>query len=291
MISLKEIQDSIKSTQSYYINLKEIDFYTLSSFEDIKYQCFEQNLDFHICLVKEGDRTYLFNASHFIEDCIINDVNVKEMIKNPLNNQPIEDFKIFVSSKENPDLQLYMTKDELLVHPNHIPILWNDPFRSQEDRIFLMLSYGRIIEKSDPNKAIDAYQKAITLGDSNAKFYLGSLYKELGHNSLSFPLLEEVVNKKCISISNAFFCAEFFEENHRKDLAFKAYHLAADQGNAYGIGEVIQRIKLGVGTAKNPLLAKQWRQKLPEVWQNAPIADFFNHLQKINYEYDQIGYP
>ena len=281
------LQTENKTKNLYDLNLREQDPYTCRTFEELQQERFTANCDYHICMVNQNDRTYLFDASQFIEDCVLS----KKIVANPCTRKPIEDFKIFVSSKKDPDFQLHMTKDEVLTPPQHIPILWNDSARSQQDRISLMLDYGNIIEEKEANKAIDAYQRAIKLGSSLAKFNLGALYKKLGIHDLSLKFLKESLEEKCIGIWDSFFCAGVFDKSHDYNIAFKGYQLAADQGNAYGIGEVIRRLELGLGTKKDLLLAKHWREKLPKEWQEGSIADFFHHLKEINYGYDQQGYP
>ena len=77
-------------TKRFDVHLKEIDPYTLSTFEEIQQQGFMQNLDFYICVVKQNNKTFLFDAPQFIKDCIYQHGTAR----NPVTKQHIEEFAI-----------------------------------------------------------------------------------------------------------------------------------------------------------------------------------------------------
>lgn len=265
--------------------LAEIDPYTLLSFQELQSYSFLNNSNSYITKVSQNNREYHFFASKFIEECLRSG-----RLRNPFTRQPISNFQIIVSSQERPSYRTLMSK-EVLTKPNYYPILFNDFTRSKEDRIALMLDYGRMLESTHPGCSVQAYHRAIGLGSQVGRLYLGSLYHNLGYGDLAVRLLEECVEMPEITTENLFFCAGVFERNRKERLAFKTHLLIAKRGNAYGIGEVIQRLELGIGTKKSLELACEWRSKLADGWRESSICDLFSHLEEIGYDYSRTGYP
>ncbi|MGH2613561.1 MAG: hypothetical protein ACRDFB_11015, partial [Rhabdochlamydiaceae bacterium] len=264
-----------------YLNLKEQDTYTMSLFEELQQQCFAENMDYYICVVRQNDRNYLFDASKFIEHCI----REQKIVVNPLTQQSIENFEIYVSSKEAPDFKLYMQGKEVMTPPNHLPILWSDASREPSERLSLMQAYCNSFENKDIQKIIEIYKKAAALGSAEAKLKLVKAYAKTGQKeSISLSLLNP-------SIKELFVCAYQAEDDQDDTTAFKAYKLAANRGNLIGLVEVIHRLEQGVEAEKNLSKIAQWRQQLPEGWKDANISSFFEHLKGIGYSFDQTGYP
>lgn len=269
------------------INLKEIDIYSLSSFEVIQYQRFEAGMSYYICLVKENGKTYLFDASRFIENCVISGT----VIKNPLTQQTIETFEIHVSSKEAPEFKLYMTKEDVTKPPNHLPILWSDTSRELSNRFDLMLAYGKAFETQDLQKTLLVYEDAAAAGCSEAMLRLVTKYMGLDQKENAIKWLHKSLNSLYLRVQDLFFCAHVFEDYQDKKMAFKAYKLAAEKKNMIGLGELIHHFEQGIGVEMNLEEAHKWRQYLPEGWKDSSISDFFDHLGKIKYNYSREGYP
>lgn len=266
---------------------EEIDIYSRSSFQELQNQRFEENLDLYVCVVRENDRTFLFDASGFIENCVRN----HGVINNPFTRRTLDDFEIYVSSKESPEFKLYINKARVLIYPNHLPISWSDPTLSKSDRLGLMFSYGKHYEPTDLPKAINAYQNAALSGSTAAKLRLVQLYSERGERDLAVKYLSECVVVEDLSTANLYACARRLGKLQAPKLAFKAYVNLANRGNQYGLGAVIMHLELGVGVQKNPEELTAWRQKLPEAWQDKAVSDFLKHLQTIKYGVGSVGYP
>ncbi len=270
----------------FSFNLKERDSYTLYSFAELQQERFAKDLDYYICVVKQNGWTYLFDASSFLEDFF----RKEKKITNPINKQPIDDFEIYVSSKEHPDFQLYMKKNEVIEYPHYQPIFWSDLSKDLSIRMRTMLDYGNFLEEKDIKKAIKLYKKTAEMGSTKAKVRLATQYIQLGKKRQGMKWLKETLSSGDISMKQIFFCAQKFEDYQDDAMSFKAYTLAAKKESFIGIGQVISSLELGIGTKKNPQEALQWRIKLPKNWQQAPISDFFKHLKKIGYGYDSVGY-
>lgn len=276
-----------KKSEINNINLKEIDIYTQTTFEELQYQRFMKFLEYHICVVRQNEKTYLFDALKFIEDCIHN----QKVVNNPLTKEPIKDFDILVSTKESPEFKLYMKKDEVLKHPNHYPIAWNSPSINKVDRLFFKYQYARYLESKNLQSSIALYQKAIEEGDLSSRLRLVKIYQEEGNKTQAISLLHDSLEVPDIAIQNLIFCGDTLKDCDDLPGAFKAYHIAATRKSLYGIGEVVYRLENGLGVEKNELLAKEWRQKLPGDWKKESVADFFKHLQEIEYNPNRTEYP
>ncbi|MDN3508760.1 MAG: hypothetical protein P0S93_01855 [Candidatus Neptunochlamydia sp.] len=274
-------------SEKTYINLKEIDIYTLMTFEDLQNQRFINKLDYYICVVKQSNKTYLFDAVSFIENCL----HEEKLIVNPLTKDPIKNFDILVSSKENPNFKLYMKKDELLKFPNHYPVVWNDPSISKANRIYFKFHYAKHLESTNLKASILLYQKFIEEGDLFSRMRLAEICTEKGKKTQAISLIHGALERADIGTQNLIFCAENLKKNNDFPGSFKACQLAAKRNSPYGIGGVICSLEDGVGVEKNSLLAKEWRQKLPDGWKEATIVDFFKHLQEIKYDPNRTEYP
>ena len=276
--------EAIKSTitpvvidNSPIIDLSETDIYSQSSFQELQDQRFAEGAEFYICVVRELGRTYLFDASKFMENCI----HHHGVIDNPFTRRSIPDFEIYVSSKDHPDFQLYMNKEGVMTPPNHLPIYWNDTSLSKTDRLSFMRRYAEHFESTNLPKALETYEKAAQAGSTAAKLRLAQLYSGRPDKSLAIKYLKECIETEDISTRNLFACARFLGKFQAPKLAFEAYVILAGRGHQYGLGGVISHLEQGVGVDKSPSKAAEWRQKLPEAWRTAPIADFFKHLQSL----------
>lgn len=266
---------------------EEIDIYSQSSLQEIQDQRFEKNLDLYICVVREGENAYFFEASGFMENCVKN----HSVIKNPFTRNVIEDFEIYVSSEKHPDFQLYMRKEEFTTPPNHLPVHWNDLSLTKSDRLGLMIRYAKHFESTDMEKAIETYEMAAEKGSTAAKLRLATLYSDRNDKDLAVKWLSESVITEDISTSNIYACARRLGKFQVPKLAFDAYVILANRGNQYGLGGVIRHLELGVGVEKNLSEVDKWRQKLPDPWKTRSITDFFVHLQAIKYGFGSTGYP
>ena len=270
-----------------YINLKETDVYTLESFETLQSQRFRESMDYYICVITQGNRTYLVDASNFVKHCI----RKKAIVNNPVTNLPFEMLEVYVSSQENPDFKLYMRGEETLKAPNHLPILWSDPSRKKEQRLVFMLDYGKYFETSDLEKTIQIYEQAAEQGSGLAKLRLGILYSKQGQKQAAARFFNSAASAKDISVQNILFCAQSLQKLQENKATFKAYEFAACKGSFIGIAEVIQRLEVGVGVDRNIGQAYEWRQKLPEKWADKFIPDFFNYLKEVSYSFNSTGLP
>ena len=244
-------------------------------------------MNYFICIVRQNENTYLFDASNFIENCI----RYHGVIDNPFTRQPIGNFEIFVSSKEAPEFKLHMTREEVITPPNHLPILWSDPSRERSDCFIFMLKYGKHFETKDIDRTIQVYEEAAKMGCSEAMLRLVSKYKILGQKEFAIAWLRKCLSCLELRIKDVFFCAHNFESFQDHQGAFKAYKLAAEKRNMIGLGEVILHLEQGKGVEKDLEGAANWRQQLPEGWRHRPISEFFNHLSEIKYDYSREGYP
>ena len=276
---------NICSGYNSVINLTEIDPYTRSIFKELQDQRFSKGMDYYICVVKQNGRSYLFDASRFMEDCYRNQP------VNPITKQAVEDFEVYVSSPDSPDFQLYMKKEEIFSPPNHLPVHWNDPSVEKTDRLAFMVEYAGHLESRNLEKALEIYQKAAKAGSTNAKLRLAQLYFDRGDQESAIKWLGECLDAQDISTSNVFFCGRLLGKCDAHALAFKAYVISARRGNLFGLGGVIRHLEAGVGVEKSLAKAREWRQELPANWRNASITDLFVHLKEIQYSYDAQGYP
>ncbi|QVL57515.1 MAG: sel1 repeat family protein [Simkaniaceae bacterium] len=266
---------------------EEIDIYSQSSLQELQDQSFANDLDLYICVVREGENAYFFEASGFMENCIKDHA----VIKNPFTRRTIENFEIYVSSEKHPDFQLYMRMEEFTKTPNHLPVHWNDHSLSKSDRLGLMMRYAKHFESTDMEKAIETYEMAAEKGSTAAKLRLATLYSERKERDLAIKWLCQSVIAEDITTSNVYACARNLGKFQAPKSALVAYTILADRGNQYGIGAVIRHYELGVGVEKDPLEAEKWRGKLPDAWKNRSITDFFIHLQAIKYGFGNTGYP
>lgn len=279
--------NSVIVDNSLTIDLSEKDIYSQNSFQDLQDQRFVEGTEFYICVVRELGRTYLFDASKFMENCI----HHHGVIDNPFTRRSISDFEIYVSSEEHPDFQLYMDKKGVMTPPNHFPIYWSDTSLPETDRLCFMLRYAKHFESSDLPKALETYEKAAQAGSTAAKLRLAQLYSGRPDKSLAIKHLKECLKADDISTSNVFACARLFGKFQAPKLAFEAYVISAGRGNQYGLGGVIRHLEIGIGVDKSPSKAAEWRQKLPEAWRDASITDFFKHLKALQYSFDSTSYP
>ena len=257
--------------------MKETDIYSLSTLQELRDQRFSLGFKFYVFVLKESNRTYLFDASKYIENCIRN----HGLIRNPYTRTPTTDFEIHVSSKETPDFQLYMTKEALLTYPNHLPIHWNDPDVPLQDRLSLMVKYAQFFEKTHPLQALETYTEAAAAGSTYAKVWLAQKYSKEDNKDLAVKYLKECLETEDLSTSNLLACATLLRKFHEFPLALEAYILAAKRGNLSAIASVITYLEVGVsGIERDVEEAAEWRKKLPEAWRSSPMPLFFNHLKE-----------
>ena len=286
---IKLFNDAFNSYSYNYkeiFNLNQNDPYTLESIEDLQNQRFIENLEYYVCVVKEFDQIYLLDAESVIEDYIKHKV-----IKNPYTRKEIEDFEVFFSSKEDREFKFYMNKSAVLQKPHHLPIFWNSPKRPISDRTYYLTQYAEELIKSDKDKAINAYKKAVEYGSVTAKLKLAKFYIESGNADLAIGYLKASIESEDIYAGNAFFCGRCLDDLNRKDLALNAYSVSAQKGNCIGMAEIIHRFEKGIGIEIDLSRAKKWRQLIPKKWQGSSMEEFCKHLKKINYDYTRTSYP
>jgi len=285
-----EISNSFNSKNEsvYYknINKEELDVYSQCAFQVLQQERFEKGMDYHICMIQQEGSTYLFDASMFIEDCIMN----QTVIKNPLTRTPITNLSILVSSKKDVDFKLLMSQKEVTTPPNHLPILWNDTRRSLAERIDYLLEYAKFFESQDIEKTLQAYEKAASMGGHEAMLRLVRIYQSMGKNELAMVHLKEALNYHSeLAVKDIFYCAHRAEGYSDKETAFRAYQCAAQKKNMIGIGEVILQLEESKSDTSEEVAF--WRKQLPSKWQASQMTDFFDHLAEIGYTYDHQGYP
>ena len=255
--------------------LKETEIYSLSTLQELRDQRFRLGFKFYVFVLKESNRTYLFDASKYIENCIRN----RGLIRNPYTRIPTTDFEIHVSTMESPDFQLYMTKETLLTYPNHLPIHWNDPDVPLQDRLSLMVKYAQFFERTHPHQALQTYIEAAAAGSTYAKVWLAQKYSKENNKELAVKYLKDCLEVEDLSTSNLLACATLLRKFQEFPLALEAYTLAAKRGDRSAIASVITYLEAGApGIERDVEEAAKWREKLPEAWRSSPMPLFFKHL-------------
>ena len=268
------------------LDLEQTDSYTLETFKELQSQRFKAGAYCFICIVEDSAKPHLFDASRFIENCVLE----HEVIKNPLNRQPVRDLKVLVSSKDSPVFKLFMTREEVTTPPNHLPIFWNDTSKPLDKRFHYMLTYGKHFETKKKEKTLQIYQEVAELGSIEAMKRLVDKYKSRGQKGEALKWLEHLLGQKDIRTEDLFYCAHNFEDFGDDQMALKAFKRAAERQNMIGLGEVIQRLEEAEGEEAAAELAG-WRQQLPEEWRESTMDAFCEHLGEIEYDYSREGYP
>lgn len=158
--------NSTQAVRASKLELKEIDLneqdpFRLENLRQIQKSRFEKSLEFYVCAVKEGEKTFIFEGSTFIEAFLRNG----KKLQNPLTRNTIEKFEVLVSTSEKPAFDHFMLQDEVLDYPNYLPILWSDPDRLDSQlgeyhaRMGIFLS-----EKGRVDEAIVHFSKAVSYG-------------------------------------------------------------------------------------------------------------------------------
>lgn len=257
----------------------EQDIYSLETLQSLQDQRFELGLDLYICVVKEGDRAFYFDASKFMENCIRD----HGIIDNPLTRKTIETFEIYISTQAHPDFQLAMTKDEALEKPNFYPVYWNDSALSLESRLSFMMLYAKHFESTDLDRALRIYKLAAERGSLDAKIRLATHYSdEAPERTEAVKYLKACVEEeKGITTTNLYAFGRRLAQFQESQWSFRAFKIMADRGNLFGIGLMIRSFE-----HQDPSKAAEWRQKLPEGWRDQTVAAFFQHLKTIQYTFE-----
>jgi len=272
------------------IDLIEIDPYTTESFQALQNERFENGSSYYICVVKEGDKTYLFDAELFILDCV---KAGNQIVANPLNRNPIEYFEIYVSSPDEPRFKFYMDP-EALKPENRIPIFLTDSGFSEADRRFLIETRADKLKDQNKTAAKRLYQIASEMGSLSAKLSLAILYVKEGNKEEAIQIfslcLEKEVDK--ITVHNILLSAKILWDLGAYNLAVKSYRVAAERGSQYGLINLINLLEGDQGACfpKDLPQAKEWRQRLPKEWQEKSIAEYFEHLHTHGYKTTMTGY-
>ncbi|MCB1073243.1 MAG: hypothetical protein KDK96_09120 [Chlamydiia bacterium] len=278
---------SISPTMEFKALADEIDIYSQDTLQELQDQRFKIGLDLYICVVKEGEKAFYFDASTFMEHCIRD----HGIIDNPFTRNPIENFEIYVSTQSDPDFKLVMRKAEAIEQPNYFPVYWNDSSLSKSDRLIFMTRYAKHFESTDLEKALAVYKLAAERGSTAAKLRLACIYSERNERESAVQWLSASVQDPDTTTHNLFACAKKLTQLQVPKLAFEAYVLMANRGNQYGLGAVIRFLEQGCGSVgKDPIKAAEWRQKLPEEWRDKSITDYFSHLKKIQHTFDSTSH-
>lgn len=268
---------NVTPTMEFNSLADEIDIYSQSTIQELRDQRIAHGLDLYICVVREGEKTFYFDASKFMENCIRN----HGIIDNPFNRNPIEDFEIYVSTQSHLDLKLFMRKAEATQSPNYYPVYWNDSSLNKGDRLSFMMLYAKHFEATDLDKSLEVYKLAAERGSTAAKLRLAAIYSDRNESVSAVHWLSASVQDPNTTTQNLFACAKKLTRFRAPELAFQAYAIMADQGDQYGLGGVIRFLEQGCGTLKkDPIKAAEWRQKLPLEWRDQPITAYFAHLKQ-----------
>ncbi|MCP5504287.1 MAG: hypothetical protein H7A41_03950 [Chlamydiales bacterium] len=266
------------------VDLEEKDPYTFESFEELQNQRFEAGMDYYICLVQQGDKSYLFDAERFVFDCI---KNGEEIILNPLTREPIENFYIYVSIPSTPRFTFYMDKD-ILVRENRLPIFYNNPHALTPDQRFLLECHARNLKKKNQlEEAKKFYSLAAKMGSTTAKVSLSQIYSHEGNREQVLHYLSECLESEADTMdANSLFVSALLLWKHQAyELSIKAYTLSAEKGSQLGLAiliNIFEGLQGGDGIGKDLIKAQQWRERLPKNRQNASMVDYFKELQARN---------
>ncbi|MCB1106518.1 MAG: hypothetical protein KDK76_00305 [Chlamydiia bacterium] len=291
---MQSISQNSLSTNSFAFssglkfNLDDIDPYTACSIGELQQDHFELDMDYYLCLVEENGHTFVFDAFMFLVDY---DKKGGE-IRNPLTNQPITHFSIYVSSKEAPDFQLYKEDEALFQDENNLPIYWNNPLAIPENKIAFLLKYGEVyLSQHPPNKGIRALEMASELGSLNAKIDLYEYYNDLGDRLQALYWLKKTVTEVADpKLNDIIFYASDLQANNYHEEAFQFFLKGAEKGNLFAIMEVIDYYGEGIGTETNHQIINDLRKKIPEEWRNASRDSFYEHLERIGYNSSSTSY-
>ena len=274
---------SVSPAMEFKALADEIDIYSQSTLQELQDQRFEEGLDLYICVVRENEKAFYFDASKFMEICIRN----HGIIDNPFNRNSIDDFEIYVSTQSHPNFKFVMSKAKAVQNPNFYPIYWNDSNLSKTDRFIFMTRYAKHFEGTDLDKALAIYKLAAERGSTAAKLRLATIYAERNESASAVQWLSACVQDPDTSTENIYACARILTRFKAPELAFNAYVIMADRGNQYGLGGVIRFYEQGCGTfTKDPIKAAEWRQKLPLEWRNQSISDYFAYLKAIKHTFN-----
>lgn len=266
------------------VSLDQDDPICLEKLADIRQSRFDYNMDFYLCVVRENEHIFLFEGSKFMEAFL----RKKKALLNPLTKQPIESFEVLKSTKLSPNFQHFMMQEDVQVYPRYLPILWNDPTRSQEqvgEYYFGMGNCyykGRVVEK-DIEQALGFYKKAVIKGSEKAVMSLYVIAKDLKKQDLEEALLF-LENLKFhiagIYLTNAKIC-------YRIDLFDKEIAYTRKQAFLGDYSAIVRLIDIyELSTVRDTEQAKLWRSVLPEEWQASKMSLFRKHLEAINYPWN-----
>ncbi|MGE0197386.1 MAG: tetratricopeptide repeat protein [Simkaniaceae bacterium] len=289
--NLAGISPSEPSPEPYLeIDLQEKDPYTMGTFEELQIQRFRSNLDYYLCVIKEENRYYLFDADLFIYNCI---KNHGKMIDNPLTREPIQNFYVYVSSPSQPTFRFFMDK-QVLTEGHRMPIFYNNPDASIPDRRLYIESYAYNLKKKNQlDEAIPFYIMAAELGSPSAKINLAQIYSFQKNQERVLHYLSEYLkhDKDDMSVNGLLTCAKIFWEHQEQDLSLKAYVLGAEKESQIALAILISIFEEDHGQMEKDLSkAELWRKKLPEAWQKRPIVDYIQHLKSHHYTSTMTGY-
>ena len=277
---------SVTPTMKFKDLADEVDIYSQSTLQELQEQRFGAELDLYICVVREGEKAFYFDASTFMENCIRD----HGIIDNPFTRNPIQDFEVYVSKQSQPDFQLVMKKAEAMENPNYYPVYWNNSALSKSDRLGFMTRYAKHFETKDMSKALAVYTLAAERGSTAAKLRLASIYSDRNKSESAVHWLSVSIEDPDITTQNLFACAKKLTRFRAPNLAFQAYAIMANRGNQYGLGGVIRFLEQGCGTfQKNPVKAAEWRLKLPPEWRTQSITAYFAHLTQTPHTTNSTG--
>ncbi|MCB1109854.1 MAG: sel1 repeat family protein [Chlamydiia bacterium] len=241
-------------------NLESVDIYSQDTLQSLQEERFASGLDYYICVINENDYEFLFDASNFFEQCIRD----HKIISNPLSNREVSDLQVFVASQSHPEFKLALTQEELIKHPNHLPIYWNDPSFPLAERLQFMVNYARHYRPLDPDKAIPIYEIAAEEGSLPACLDLVMHYMKIKDRENSIKYLKACIEHVDISPQNLRICAKKFIQLEEKEFAFKAYSLAAHKGDSDSIRAIIQLLESGMIAETGQDTLACWKSKLPK---------------------------
>ncbi|WP_420420686.1 tetratricopeptide repeat protein [Simkania sp.] len=254
---------------TYSVNLSETEPYTYETFEELQTQHFDKGKKFYICVLREGERNFIFDAISIATLRHRTQV-LSEKSENPLTRASLGDYAIYESSSDDRTFRLFKTKTQMekMFHVERLPLQWNCLSTDPDTQLQLMKRYAH--EKANVGDLDDAkktYHQIVELfEDVQAMLSLYNLYIADQPERAFFYLEKAIQKQPDLSAKNLFIYARNLIKRRRFDEALSQLEKAAEKGESRAIRMLTNCYEQGdLNTPLSEEKAKFWRSKLPRL--------------------------
>lgn len=263
-----------------HVPLEDEDIFSLQTFKELQEERFANNMDLYICVVKENDHFFFFEGSRFIEAFL----NEGKKLKNPMTRKEIENFEVLFSSKNTPVFETYKMQEEVAIYPHYLPILWNDPIRTIEERADYLYRMGDCYHvgrgvENNTDVAVYFYEKATKIGRLEPQIELSGIFYDKMEYITSFYWLvkflesgsSKITVQHILCAADGFQTGKYIPQNSFYSTFY--YKKAALLGNSYAIANLVLKYKRSDGIAHDKKKASLWKKY---------ISKEYNELKRKN---------